>query len=69
MRVPNAELLPRNHGNREPGYICITWNFCAFVILCYGPRVGNLGLVVFYETSICNIINVGKEKIFFLLPG
>ena len=37
-------------------------------IFYYGPQVGNLGLVVFYETPIYNIANVGREKITFLLP-
>lgn len=39
-----------------------------FVISDYGPQVGNLGLVVFYEASICNIANVWEENIVFLLP-
>lgn len=39
-----------------------------FVISYYEPQVGNLGLVVFYETSMCNIANVWEGKIVFLLP-
>ena len=36
-----------------------------FVIFYYRPWVGNSGLVVFYETSICKTANVGKEKNLF----
>lgn len=55
-----------NHGNQEPGSTCAEF---LWFIFYYETRVGNLKLVEFYETFICNIANVGKEKNLFSSTG
>lgn len=59
-------VIPSNRGNQEPGSTCAEF---LWFIFYYGPRVGNLRLVVFYETFICNIANVRKEKNLFSSTG
>lgn len=67
MFVPSAERLPITMATRIQAILALCGVSVLFVIFYSGPQVGNLGSVVFYETFICNIANVGREKIVFLL--